>query len=175
MAENSTVQKNLNKHFGTVREVIRQSEDSNTARTLTVFESGALVLLDEDEAYAVTLPAVTSADIGIQYTFVETVASDNDRTINTAYDNDYWIGGVANLPTAAEAGAKTFVPAGGTDVQITFDDNLANGAGAVGATVTVTAVLTGNIAASGGAKFVWCVEGVMGTADANGNGTAIFT
>ena len=68
------------------REVLRQSDDSNTAITLTVAQSGALVLLDENEAYAITLPAVTINDIGVNYTFLETVASNTDRTINTAYD-----------------------------------------------------------------------------------------
>jgi len=118
---------------------------------------------------------VTSDMLGCTYLIIETVASDNDRTINTAYNNDYWVGGVANLPTAAEGGAKVFVATGSTDTQITFDDNLANGAGAVGAWVRLTAVLTGNTQSGGGAKLVWLVEGVMGTADANGDGTAIFT
>jgi hypothetical protein len=159
-------------------EIVRQSaaagwNDGDYA--LTVGQSGAIILLDKNEATAVTLPAVTAADIGITYLFVETVASALDRTINTKYDNDYWVGGVANLPTAAENGAKVFVAAGATDVQITFDDNLANGAGALGSWVRVTAVLTGNTGAGGGAKLVWLVEGTMGTADPNGDGTAIFT
>ena len=128
-----------------------------------------------DAATTITMPKVTSDMLGCTYLIIETVASDNDRTINTAYNNDYWVGGVANLPTAAEGGAKVFVATGSTDTQITFDDNLANGAGAVGAWVRLTAVLTGNTQSGGGAKLVWLVEGVMGTADANGDGTAIFT
>ena len=45
---------------GGKKEVIRQSADSDTALTLNVDQSGAIVLLDEDEAYTITLPAITS-------------------------------------------------------------------------------------------------------------------
>ena len=163
------------------REVLRQSDDSNTAITLTVAQSGSLVLFDEDEAYAITLPAITINDIGVNYTFMETVASNNDRTIDTAYNNDYYIGGVHILPSAAWAAGTAQddgvfgLSAGGTDVQITFDDDLANGAGHVGSWVKVTAVLAGNVGAGGGAKLVWAVCGNMGTADPNGTGAAVFT
>ena len=157
------------------RRILRASDFTGDAYTLTVNDTGKVILLDEDAATTITMPAVTVKDIGVTYLIIETVASNEDRTINTAYDNDYWVGGVANLPTGTENGAKTFVPAGATDVQITFDDNLTNGAGSVGSWVRLTAILTGNTAAGGGAKLVWLVEGVMGTADPNGNGTAIFT
>ena len=161
--------------------VLRQSDDTDTAITLTVGQSGALVLLDEDEAYAITLPAITSSDIGTYFTFMESVASTADRNINTAYDNDYYVGGVHVLPSIAwgsgtDQDAGVFgLAAGGTDTQITFTDALVNGAGHVGSWVKVTAILTGNIAASGGTKLVWAVSGNMGTADPNGTGAAIFT
>ena len=166
---------------GNLREVIRQSADGDTAITLTVAQSGALILLDEDEAYAITLPSITAAQIGTTYTFVQTVASNADRTIDTAYNNDYYIGSVALLPSAvwaagtAQDGLDIFATAGSTDTQITFDDDLANGAGGVGSTITLTSILTGNTGAGGGSKFVWLVEGVMATADPNSDGTAIFT
>lgn len=160
---------------GARRKVLRASNFTSDAYTLKKGDSGCVVLLDEDAATTITMPKVTSGMIGCTYLIIETVASDNDRTINTKYNNDYWVGGVGNLPTAAENGAKVFVSAGGTDTQITFDDNLANGAGALGSWVRLTAVLTGNTGAGGGTKLVWLVEGVMGTADPNGDGTAIFT
>ena len=93
----------------------------------------------------------------------------------TAYDNDYYVGGLVVGTTPAESGSKSFVPAGSTDTTIKFDDDLANGMGAVGSTVYLHAVLTGNTGAGGGAKLVWAVTGHVGTADANGDGTAIFT
>ena len=162
------------------RTVLRQTVFT-TAKTLTIEESGALILLDKDEASAITLPAITAGDIGATYTIMETVASNNDRTLNTAYDNDYFIGGLVMLPSAvwgsgtAQDGLASNINAGSTDVQITWDGNLANSAGGVGATVTVTAVLTGNTAAGGGSKFVWAVTGQVFTADPNSNGTAVFT
>jgi len=117
---------------GDRREVLRASAFTLNAKTLAKSDSGAIILLDEDAATTITMPPVTGDMIGVSYLIMETVASNTDRTINTAYNDDHWVGGVANLPTAAEAGAKVFVPAGATDTQITFDDNLQNGAGAVG-------------------------------------------
>ena len=118
------------------QEVIRQSDDTDTAITLTVAQSGALVLFDEDEAYAITLPAVTKDDIGITYTFMETIASNTDRTVNTAYDNDYFVGSLVVLPSAVWASgtaqdglATNTIANAANDVQLTFDDNLGNGAG----------------------------------------------
>ena len=160
---------------GGKREVLRASDFTSNAYTLKTTDSGCVVLLDQDAADAITMPAVTSADLGVSYVIVQTVAGNTAKTITTGYDNDYWVGGVANLPTAAEAGAKPHVPAGATATIITFDDNLTNGAGNIGSWVRLTAILTGNTAGGGGAKLVWLVEGVMGTADPNGNGTAIFT
>ena len=164
------------------QEVIRQSDDTDTAITLTVAQSGALVLFDEDEAYAITLPAVTKDDIGITYTFMETIASNTDRNINTAYDNDYFVGSLVVLPsavwgsgTAQDGLAANIVANAANDVQITFDDDLANGAGGVGSIVNLTAIVTGNTGAGGGAKLVWAVTGQMFTADPNSDGTAIFT
>jgi|TARA_R110000850_G_scaffold245626_2_gene370470 hypothetical protein len=164
------------------QEVIRQSDDTNTAITLTTAQSGALVLFDENEAYAITMPAVTLDDVGITYTFMETIASNTDRNINTAYDNDYFVGSLVVLPsavwgsgTAQDGLAANIVANAANDVQITFDDDLANGAGGVGSIVNLTAIVTGNTGAGGGAKLVWAVTGQMFTADPNSNGTAIFT
>ena len=124
------------------QQVLRQSNDSDTSITLTVAQSGALMLYDEDEAYAITLPAITAGDIGVNYTFMETIASNNDRTIDTAYDNDYYVGSLVVLPSAVWASgtaqdglAANTIANAANDVQITFDDNLANGAGGVGAIV----------------------------------------
>jgi len=177
LARMEKLMENLNrpiKNFNQ-RKVIRASDFTSNAYTLTLNDSNAVILLDQDAADAITMPSVTAADIGVTYLIIQTVAGTTAKTITTAWDNDYWVGGVANLPTAAEDGAITHVPAGGTDTIITFDDDLVNGAGNIGSWVRLTAILTGNTAASGGAKLVWLVEGVMGTADPNGNGTAIFT
>ena len=96
------------------KRVIRQTTAdgwNDGAVTLTTSQKGAIILLDKDEATTVTLPAITASDIGVYYTFIETVSSDNARSIVTAYDNDYYVGGLVVGTTAAENGSKCFVPA----------------------------------------------------------------
>ena len=168
-----------------LRQVIRQSaatDWNDAAYSLTAAQSGALILFDKDEITAVTLPAITASDIGCSYTFVQAIASTTDRTINTAYDNDYFIGSITLLPTVAWAAdtaqdglAAYAVANAANDVQITFTDALANGMGAVGCRVTVTAILTGNTDAGGGTKACWLVEGVGYSSDVNSSGVAVFT
>ena len=159
------------------QEVLRQSDDSDTAITLTVGQSGALMLLDENEAYTITLPAITAGDIGVHYTFMETVVSDLLRKVVTAYDNDYLVGGVVN---AFDAAGDTdvmigFVSAGATDTTIVVSDgNLANAGGGLGGTVTVTAVLAGNVESGGGAKLVWAVTGKKVAQAITDTGAAYF-
>lgn len=164
---------------GGYKEVLRQTVFT-TAKTLTAAESGAIVLLDKDEATTITLPAVTADDIGINYTFIETVASNTLRKIVTAYDNDYLVGGVTNsfdgAKTDGSTGGVAFVSAGSTDTTITLgDDDLANAGGGLGATVTVTAILTGNTADGGGAKLVWAVVGNKVAQAENDTGAAFFS
>ena len=160
------------------RQVLRQSDDSDTAITLTVAQSGALILFDENEAYSVTLPAITIGDIGVTYTFMETVVSDLLRKITTAYDNDYYVGGVVN---AFDAAGDTdvmigFVSAGATDTIITLgDDNLANAGGGLGGTVTLTSVLTGGTADGAGAALVWAVTGKKVAQAITDTGAAFFS
>ena len=159
------------------REVLRQSDDSDTAITLTVAQSGALLLLDENEAYTITLPAITAGDIGVSYTIMETVVSDLLRKVVTPYDNDYLVGGVVN---AFDAAGDTdvmigFVSAGATDTTIVVSDgNLANAGGGLGGTVTLTAVLQGNTEDGGGAKLVWAVTGKKVAQAITDTGAAYF-
>ena len=159
------------------QEVLRQSDDSNTALTLTVAQSGAIMLLDENEAYTITLPAIRFQDIGVSYTIMETVVSDLLRKVVTPYDNDYFVGGVVN---AFDAAGDTdvmigFVSAGATDTTIIVsDDDLANAGGGLGGTVTLTSVLAGNIADGGGAKLVWAVTGKKVAQAITDTGAAYF-
>ena len=175
------LQMNQATFVGQRRKVLRSSDFTSDAYTLTVDDSGCIVLLDESAANTITLPAITAGDIGVTYTIVQTLASSLDNTINTAYNNDYFVGSLMMLPSAvwasgtAQDGLAPSVIAGATDTQLTFDDNLTNGMGGVGSTVTLTAVLTGNTGAGGGSKLVWMVEGSVFAADPNSDGTAIFT
>ena len=159
------------------QEVLRQTVFT-TAKTLTVQESGALILLDKNEATAIVLPAIGPSDIGVTFTFMQTVVSDLLRKITTAYNNDYYVGGVTNLFDAAGDTdvAVQFVSAGATDTIITLgDNNLANAGGGLGAIVTLTAVLEGNTAAGGGAKLVWAVTGNKVAQAITDTGAAFFS
>jgi hypothetical protein len=163
------------KHFK--REVLRQTVFT-TAKTLTVAESGALILMDKNEATTITLPAITANDIGVNYTFIQTVVSDLLRKIVTPYDDDHYVGGVTNLFDAAGDTdvAVQFVSAGATDTIITLgDNNLANAGGGLGAIVELTAVLTGNTADGGGAKLVWAVTGNKVAQAITDTGAAFFS
>jgi len=167
--------------FSQHRQVILQSTYTgwnDTALALTKTANGAIILFDKNQETTVTLPAVTTADIGMSFTFVETVASDNARKIVTKYDKDYWVGGVNVGTTGVETAAKGWIPVGSTDrlfTTITFKDNLTDGVGALGSTVTVTAIFAGNTATGGTSKLCWLIQGTMGTADVGGDGTDIFT
>ena len=160
---------------GVNQEVIRQTTAdgwNDAAVTLTVAQSGALILLDKDEATTVTLPAITSADIGVNYTFVEALASDNLRSIITAYDDDCIIGGFglhfdgASTDSTGTIAFKSIV-VGDAIVRFKFDDNLANGGGGVGSTIKLTAIAAGNTGAGGGDKAAWLLTGnVVGVNEA---------
>ena len=176
----------LGAQSGIKKEVIRQTDGTISWNdgdyALTVSQSGATILFDKDEATTVTLPAITAADIGITYTFVETVASNNARKIITKWDEDNFIGSIVLLPSAVWAAGTAqddldiFCTADTSqDNTILFDDNETNGAGAVGSKITLTAVVTGNTADGGGDKSVWLVSGYMGTADPNSSGAAVFS
>ena len=153
---------------GLQREVISQNTSfgGGGPHALTVSQSGSLILLDKDEGTALQLPAITAADIGTTYTFVETLASNNLRSVVTQYDDDCIIGGFAmpfDAALAADGGhvGHKAIVVGDAIVRLQFDDNATEGGGAVGACITVTAIAAGNTGAGGGDKAVWVVEGQM--------------
>ena len=160
---------------GVNQEVIRQTTAdgwNDAAVTLTVAQSGALILLDKNEATTVTLPAITSADIGVNYTFVETLASDLLRSVVTAYDDDCIIGGFglhfdgASTDATGTIAFKSIV-VGDAIVRFKFDDDLNNGGGGVGSTIKLTAIAAGNTGAGGGDKAAWLLTGnVVGVTEA---------
>ena len=163
--------------------VVRQSADTDTALTLTTADSCALVLLDEDEAYTITLPYITAKDIGTTFTFQVTVNSAADRYVTTPIADDFLIGAVQLLPsdvwgatTTQDGLAVTCIANSATDRAITFDNDLVNGGGSLGSTVTLTAVLAGNVAGvATSAKAVWSISGYLTAFDPNSNGTEVFT
>ena len=165
---------------GPLREVIRQSADDNTALDLTVAQSGALILFDEDEEYEITLPSITTAQIGVHYDFLVTVAdADGSRKVQAKFDDDLIQGGVfVSFETATATNptsTKNFIATGAATHAITLDEDLTNGAGGVGSQFTCTAVLAGNTTDGGGDKAVWQIQGHVIQNAENGTGAAIFS
>ena len=165
------------------KKVIRQSVNKEitataSATSLTTADSGAYVLFDFDGAYTFNLPPITANDIGTTFTFIETVASDNLRSVVTGRANDRYVGAVANLfdgaKTDGSTGGKAVAVIGSNKSTIKFDDNLTNAGGSVGSWVTVTAITTGNTASSSDNTLVWAVQGVMTAVAEGGTGAAFF-
>ena len=105
------------------REVIRTSTDATPS--ITIAQAGALVVMDNTATTTITLPQVTSADIGAFYDFQVTTASSNLRKIVTAYNNDYIVGGVTHGFDGADNGAVHFVSTvvGDNHTTVKVDDN----------------------------------------------------
>jgi len=165
---------------GLLRQVISQTAVvASNAISLTVEQSGALVLLDKDEAVTITLPQITAKDVGVTYTFVESLASDNLRSVVTAFDDDCIIGGFSQGFDAGSTDStgtfahKSFA-IGAAVVRIKIDDNLANAGGGPGTHFTCTAIAEGNVAASGGDKAVWLLTGHFVAQAEAGTGAAFL-
>lgn len=155
------------------RTILRQSAFISKALALTAAQNGALILLDKDEDCIVTLPQITASDIGISFSFIQTVVSEDLKQIKTKFAKDYFVGGLANLTTVGENGSKLYVIATNKPT-IKLDANLSNCAGAIGSVVNCTAILTGNTGTNDANKLVWALDGVIGGAAANGDGSALF-
>lgn len=153
--------------------ILRQSNFAAKALVLTAAQNGALILLDKDEECIVTLPKIMANDIGISFSFIQTVVSNNLKQIKTKFAKDYFVGGLANLTSAVENGSKLYVIVNDKPI-IQLDADLTNGAGAIGSVVNCTAILTGNTGDADGNKLVWAVDGVIGGAGADGDGTKLF-
>ena len=165
---------------GPLREVIRQNDDDNTALDLTVAQSGALILFDKAAEYTITLPAITTAQIGVHYDFLVTVADANDpRKVQAKYDDDLIQGGVFVSFETATSGTptstKNFIATGAATHAIVLDEDLDNSCGGVGSQFTCTAVLAGNTTDGGGDKAVWQIQGHVINNAEDDNGTAIFS
>lgn len=184
MASNTTVNANSvntkNLHVngllsgGNVK-VLRQSRElKGSAYSLGVNQSGSLIILDEDANLTITLPLITSNDVGTTFTVVTPTVTTGEkhRIITTGHANDLFVGGVTNLPVAVEAGAELYVKTHADTRNITFSDTTVNNAGTAGSFVTCTAILAGNTSGTSSNTLVWSVSGIMGTDDPNGTGVS---
>jgi hypothetical protein len=155
------------------REVLRQS-DFDTSASLTVQQSGALVLLDNDSAsIVVSLPTVGDGDMGVQYTFM-TSGANASHQIETGHANDLFVGGVTNLfnasgQTLSNASAVQFLSTGDNDRVILLGPD---GGGSI---VTCTAIVKGNVPAGTDDTAVWAVTGNKVAQSAGDTGDGFFS
>ena len=166
---------------GNLKEVILESADDNEAITLTAAQSGATIVFDEGTTYTVTLPAVTAAQVGTHYTFVQTVAltSTKSNIIQASADDDL-LGGGLNLSfdaakTDGSTGGLAFIPAAAASHKITLDDDEANGAGGPGSIIHCVAIAASTGTSGGTDDIVWVVSGTVVAQAENSNGSAIFS
>jgi hypothetical protein len=157
------------------REVLRQS-DFDTSASLTVQQSGALVLLDNINAsIVVSLPTVGDGHVGVQYTFMTSGSGENaSHQIETGHANDLFVGGVTNLfnasgQTLSNASAVQFLSTGDNDRVILLGPD---GGGSI---VTCTAIVKGNVPAGTDDTAVWAVTGNKVAQSAGDTGDGFFS
>lgn len=144
------------------------------ARTLTVDESGSLVIVAGNDN--ILLPNITANDIGTTFTFIYPVASANAAIVRTggaAALSDDFVPGFVPCINTADVSASAFiggVPVADNDNTFTFDSDAANGITLAGSVLTCTA-----IAASAVGANVWLCGGTLISSDQDSTGAAYFT
>jgi len=146
----------------------------DASATLTQGDSGKTLLLNSTSALAVTLPELSTVQTGTFYRFVVIAANNNAYTITTGdtadSGGDDFVGSVIygeTLATGDGAGGDTvniLVPAI-NDCRITLDANLDHSGGNIGTWIECVKI----------SNDAWLLDGIIITADDNGNGSAVFT
>ena len=153
-----------------------------TATTvLTDADSGCICTINvgSNVATTITLPAITSSNIGTYYEFFIGTENTGGIDILTASTDDAtgdtFVGAI-KIEINAAWGADNaqddgvfYLLASGDHNQINMTGAEENGAGEVGSYVRCVA-----ISYSSAGHSLWQVTGLLGTDDPNGNGTAIF-
>jgi hypothetical protein len=131
---------------GVARQVI---SGQGATRTLLPGESGALCLFDRAAGIVYTLPALTTRDIGMNFTFLTTVSrtSNAHKTITSAA-TEFMVGGVALVNNAATTGEA--FSADGSTIRALSSNGTTTG-GVQGDRYTLTAVSTTQ----------WAIDGVL--------------
>ena len=95
-----------------------------TGRTLTVAESGALITFDTAAGQAITLPAITSDDVGTTFDFVVVVTGTGTYSVTTDAATTFIGGGLDSSSTTVAEGGDTFVADPTATVAFTADSDL---------------------------------------------------
>jgi hypothetical protein len=128
---------------GNARQVI---SGLGASRTLLASESGAAVLFDRAAGIVITLPAITSDDIGMYFDFFVTVTGTGSYSIDTDAATTFIGGGIYGGSTTA-GGGDAFPGDIAASVSIDLDDTTTGED--VGGWVRVTATSTTTWVAQG--------------------------
>ena len=161
---------------------IIRATDFGSLKNLDVSESGSIILLDFSSGgeISIYLPEITSNDIGVNYTFIQTVNGDYDfrNYIRTEYNNDKFVGGLkllhnGTLSTNNDTNAKNFVSFN-NETAIMLSDSKLTAAGGIGCYIKCVAILEGNTSSTSDDKLVWAVTGQVASAGASSSGQALL-
>ena len=107
----------------------RRVESLTVNRTLTKDDNNTLFLCNKAASLAITLPAITSIDIGTRFEFyVQTAVSGGDLTI-TAQAADLLKGNVTNYDTDSTNAVTFYAPDGSDDLITTLNGSTQGGVG----------------------------------------------
>lgn len=144
-------------------------------KTLSATDTGKTILLNSGDALAVTLPDPASSPVGTFYRFIVIAANNNAYTITTAdltdTTGDMFVGSVLygeSVTTGAGASGDdnvSLIVPGANDNRITLDANATHSGGNIGTWIECVRISASQ----------WLVCGTVITADASGNGSAIFS
>ena len=161
---------------------ILRATDFGSLKNLDVSESGSIILLDFSSGgeISIYLPEITSNDIGVNYTFIQTVDVDynTNHYIRTKYNNDKFVGGVkllhdGTVSTNNDTNAKNFVSSNNKKI-ILLSGSKSSSAEGIGCYIKCVAILEGNTSSTSDDKLVWAVTGQCTIGDSNGSGSTIF-
>lgn len=134
---------------GQAQEII----ECTAATTLTMAQSGALVLMDAAAGFVITLPKPSLANIGAQFEFLQTVTqTSGSQKIITDAATTFLLGEVFTFTTATASGAG-FAFDGSTHVS--YLSNGTTSGGIIGTSLKVTCLsatvwrITGMVVGSG--------------------------
>ena len=161
---------------------IIRATDFGSLKNLDVSESGSIILLDFSSGgeISIYLPEITSNDIGVNYTFIQTVDVDynTNQYIRTKYNNDKFVGGVkllhdGTVSTNNDTNAKNFVSSNNKKI-ILLSGSKSSSAEGIGCYIKCVAILEGNTSSTSDDKLVWAVTGQVASAGASSSGQALL-
>ena len=120
--------------------------------TLTAAQSGAYCIFDTAGASNFTLPA---PEVGLHYTFIQTIINTADHVIQTATNDEGFLGGVLMMNTTADQTDSFSTAVDGNNDFITLNATTTGGA-AAGSRIEVVA-----IGSTAGSASQWAVNGQL--------------